>query len=155
MKYSSRLLNIIEVNSSVCLCAYGCWNVFETLTANKSGEAASFCLAVVVCLMNELKIDSWKWISTPCRAKTTESTKMNELNYKTRVMVRINAREWQPMGGNSSAQFSVCQEICDNCATVFVVVVLFLAWQTTILACSFFLLFSLFFRFVCFSYSCK
>lgn len=25
--------------------------------------------------------------------KTTESTKMNELNYKTRVMVRINARE--------------------------------------------------------------
>lgn len=57
---------------------------------------------------------------TPHRAKNNESTKMNELNWKNKSnMVRINVREWQAMDGNFSIQFSVCQEMCDNCAQPF------------------------------------
>lgn len=59
----------------LCVCVFGKWNVSETLTVNKYEAAVSFrcCL-------------SYEWTNN------NRSTRMNELNYKTRVMVRISAR---------------------------------------------------------------
>lgn len=66
-------------------------------------------------------MNSSNWKSrTPCRAKT----KMNELNYRTRVMLRINARECQPNGwkfqhtvfGVPRNMRQLCNRFCFRCS---------------------------------------